>query len=47
MHYIHNGDGSEEVYDLSIDPAEQNDLVHTPFGLEAAQAREALKQMIP
>jgi arylsulfatase A-like enzyme len=48
MHYILNGDGTEEVYDLGNDPAEQNDLIQTPRGAEAAaQARDALKQMIP
>jgi arylsulfatase A-like enzyme len=48
MHYIRNGDGSEEVYDLRNDPGEQNDLIQTPRGVEtAAQARHALKQMIP
>jgi arylsulfatase A-like enzyme len=48
MHYIRNGDGTEEVYDLRNDPAEQNDLIQTPRGVETAtQARHALKQMIP
>ncbi|MHC4558955.1 MAG: sulfatase [Planctomycetota bacterium] len=48
MHYIRNGDGTEEVYDLRNDPAEQNDLIQIPRGVEtAAQARDVLKQMIP
>jgi arylsulfatase A-like enzyme len=48
MHYIRNGDGTEEVYDLRNDPTEQNDLIQTPRGAEAAaQAMHALKQMIP
>ena len=48
MHYIRNGDGSEEVFDLGNDPAEQNDLIQTPRGAEtAAQARDILEQMIP
>jgi arylsulfatase A-like enzyme len=48
MHYIRNGDDSEEVYDLGNDPVEQNDLIQTPRGVETAtQARHALKQMIP
>jgi arylsulfatase A-like enzyme len=36
MHYIRNGDGTEEVYDLRHDPAERNDLIQTPRGAEAA-----------
>jgi arylsulfatase A-like enzyme len=36
MHYIRNGDGTEEVYDLRHDPAERNDLIQTPRGEEAA-----------
>jgi hypothetical protein len=48
MHYIRNGDGTEEVYDLGNDPAEQNNLIQTPRGAEtAAQVRDVLKQMIP
>ena len=46
MHYIRNGDGSEEVYDLRLDPVERNDLIQTPRGAEAAaQARHILKQI--
>ncbi len=30
IHYIRNGDGTEEIYDLRHDPAEQNDLVGSP-----------------
>jgi arylsulfatase A-like enzyme len=29
-HYIRNGDGKEEVFDLSIDPAEANNVVGAP-----------------
>jgi arylsulfatase A-like enzyme len=48
LHYILNDDGTEEVYDLRNDPAEQNDLIQTPRGVEAAaQARDVLKQVIP
>ncbi|MCP4609831.1 MAG: sulfatase [Planctomycetes bacterium] len=36
MHYIRNGDGTEEVYDLLDDPAEHNNLIQTPRGAEAA-----------
>ena len=47
MHYIHNGDGTEEVYDLGVDPREHNNLIQTPRGTEAAaQARRILSQMI-
>ncbi|MHC4168725.1 MAG: sulfatase [Planctomycetota bacterium] len=45
MHYISNGDGSEEVYDLHNDPAESNDISKTPRGGNAAaQAKDILKQ---
>jgi hypothetical protein len=48
MHYILNGDGTEEVYDFHNDPAEQNNLIQTPRGVDVAtQARVALKQKIP
>jgi arylsulfatase A-like enzyme len=40
LHYIHNGDGAEEVYDLHKDPGEQNNLIQTPHGAKmASQAR--------
>jgi arylsulfatase A-like enzyme len=46
MHYIRNGDSTEEVYDLRHDPMERNDLIQTPRGAEAAaQARHILEQM--
>jgi arylsulfatase A-like enzyme len=46
MHYIRNGDGTEEVYDLRLDPLEHNDLVQMQQGAEvAAQARCILDQM--
>jgi len=48
MHYIRNGDGSEEVYNLCSDPIELNDLIHMPQGVEAAKhARLILQQIIP
>jgi arylsulfatase A-like enzyme len=30
MHYIRNGDGREELYDVDRDPAETHDLAHDP-----------------
>ncbi|MGI9077195.1 MAG: sulfatase [Gemmatimonadaceae bacterium] len=30
LHYIRNGDGREELYDLESDPREQRDLANTP-----------------
>ena len=30
MHYIRNGDGVEELYDLSVDPEEEQDLSGAP-----------------
>ncbi|MDT8302507.1 MAG: sulfatase [Sedimentisphaerales bacterium] len=48
MHYICNGDDTEEVYDFHNDPAEQNNLIQTPCGVDVtAQARDVLKQKIP
>ncbi|MDT8300328.1 MAG: sulfatase [Sedimentisphaerales bacterium] len=48
MHYIRNGDSSEEVYDFGNDPSEQKDLIKTTCGAKtAAQARDILKLMIP
>ncbi len=47
MHYIRNGDGTEEVYDLGHDPAERNDLIQTPRGAEAAaQARHIIEGIL-
>lgn len=47
IHYILNGDGSEEVYDLRDDPVELSDLIETSHGKEAAEkARIVLKQLI-
>jgi arylsulfatase A-like enzyme len=46
MHYIRNGDGTEEVYDLRNDPEEHNSLIQMPRGEEVAeQARRVLEQM--
>lgn len=48
MHYIRNGDGTEEVYDLREDPVEFQNLIETPRGVEiASQARHIIEQMIP
>ncbi|MCP4609835.1 MAG: sulfatase [Planctomycetes bacterium] len=48
MHYIRNGDGTEEIYDFHNDPSEQDDLIQTPRGVDAAaKARDVLKQMKP
>jgi arylsulfatase A-like enzyme len=47
MHYIRNGDGSEEVYDLHDDPVERNDLIQTPRGSEtAAKARNIIEEIL-
>ena len=44
MHYIRNGDGTEEVYNLRDDPAEHNNLIQTPRGAEAAaQAKHIIE----
>jgi arylsulfatase A-like enzyme len=44
--YIRNGDGSEEIYDLVIDPQEMENLILTEKGLAAAdQCREALDRV--
>ena len=46
MHYIRNGDGTEEVYDLRIDPVELNNIIETPRGTNAAKsARHVLEQI--
>jgi len=47
LHYIRNGDGTEEVYDLRYDPAEHNDLIQTLRGAEAAaHARRILEKIL-
>jgi arylsulfatase A-like enzyme len=47
MHYIRNGDSTEEVYDLRDDPMEHNNLIQTPRGVEAAaQARNIIKETL-
>jgi arylsulfatase A-like enzyme len=47
MHYIRNGDSTEEVYDLRHDPMERNDLIQTPRGAEAAaQARHIIEDIL-
>jgi hypothetical protein len=44
MHYIRNGDGTEEVYNLRDDPEEHNNLIQTLRGTEAAaKARYVIK----
>ena len=35
-HYIRNGDGTEEVYDIFGDPSEHSDLIATPTGRAVA-----------
>ena len=46
IHYIRNGDGTEEVYDFRNDPEEHNNLIQMPRGEEGAeQARRVLEQM--
>jgi len=47
MHYIRNGDGSEEVYDLHEDPVEHNDLIQTSRGAEAAAKARHIIEEIP
>ena len=47
MHYIRNGDGTEEVYDLHEDPEERNDLIRMPRGAEAAaKARNIIEKIL-
>jgi len=44
MHYIRNGDGTEEVYNLRDDPEEHNNLIEIPLGAEAAaKARHVIE----
>ena len=46
-HYIKNGDGSEEIYDLEHDPLEQYDIAHSERGTGLrAQARHALDSFL-
>lgn len=48
MHFIRNGDGAEEVYDLLEDSVELNNLIGTPRGADAAeQARRILEGILP
>lgn len=47
IHYIRNGDGTEEVYDLRNDPVELNDLIQTTRGAEAAaHARHIIERTL-
>ncbi|MDT8303936.1 MAG: sulfatase [Sedimentisphaerales bacterium] len=47
MHYIRNGDGTEEVYDLHEDPVEHNDLIQMSRGAEAAaKARHIIEEIL-
>ncbi len=46
-HYIQNGDGSQELYDLGIDPTEQNNLGRSEEGYQALQLfRESLDKLL-
>jgi len=45
LHYIHNGDGREELYDLEGDPSESHDLAGSPESASAlARFRSYLKR---
>ena len=45
MHYILNGDGIEELYDLRADPGETHDLIGTDRGKALAPSfRETLQR---
>jgi hypothetical protein len=47
-HYIRNGDGREELFDLGSDPTEQKDLSRSPNGGPALeQFRNALQTVLP
>ncbi|MCP4609838.1 MAG: sulfatase-like hydrolase/transferase [Planctomycetes bacterium] len=47
IHYIRNGDGTEEVYDLHEDPVERNDLIRMPRGEEAVvKARNIIEEIL-
>ena len=39
MHYIRNGDGTEELYDFEADPREENDLLAERPDVVARSAR--------
>ena len=41
MHYIRNGDGSEELYDLAVDPGEEDNLVSKRPDVLASMRRAA------
>jgi arylsulfatase A-like enzyme len=47
MHCIFNGDGTEEVYDIRLDPTEQNNVRQTAYGaLAAEQTKQILGEII-
>ena len=47
LHYIRNGDGSEELYDITADPLEENDLTLSPSGRSAAATfRQLLDKVV-
>lgn len=47
-HYIRNGDGSEELYDLAADPAEEHDLRWDPGAPPLLESfRRTLEAMVP
>ena len=37
LHYIRNGDGTEEIYELAGDPMREQNLIDTPAGAAAAK----------
>jgi arylsulfatase A-like enzyme len=41
LHFILNGDGTGELYDMRADPREEHDLADTPAGAEIAQRMRA------
>ncbi|MEO8294437.1 MAG: sulfatase [Gemmatimonadota bacterium] len=48
LHYIANGDHSEELYNYSADPIERNNMAGTPAGAsDVTRHRGALKAIIP
>jgi hypothetical protein len=47
LHYIRNGDGSEELYDVTTDPDEAHNLATTPQGASALpELRRMMDEML-